>query len=126
VPMRIEMKRLSPGDTNNWFFEAMGTEGAVRFSTKEPRTLWVWERANESAWRRVDMGFETPFATITGKIFEPGFPDCLQQMLAAFIAERAGALGERLGCVTVEEAVFAHDLYAAALVSHKEKRLVQP
>jgi predicted dehydrogenase len=124
VPMRVEMKRLSPGDTNNWLFEALGTDGGVRFSTREPRTIWLFERGADQAWRRIDMGFETQFPAITGKIFEPGFPDCLQQMLAAFVAERAGALGDRLGCVTVDEAVFAHDLYAAALVSHREKTVV--
>jgi predicted dehydrogenase len=124
IPMRVEMKRLSPGDTNNWNFEALGTDGGVRFSTKEPRTLWTFERGAEQAWRRVDLGFETQFATITGKNFEPGFPDCVQQMLAAFIAERAGALGDRLGCVTVDEAVYCHDLYAAALASHATKASV--
>jgi predicted dehydrogenase len=124
VPMRVEMKRLSPGDTNNWLFEANGTEGGVRFSTREPRTLWLYERAGDQAWRRVDMGFETPFTTITGKIFEPGFPDILQQMLAAFVAERAGGLGDRLACVTVDEAVFSHDVFAAALTSHRERRVV--
>jgi predicted dehydrogenase len=125
VPMRIEMKRLSPGDTNNWFFEALGTEAGVKFSTREPRSIWTFERSGpDQAWRRIDMGFETPFAAVTGKIFEAGFPDCLQQMLAAFMAERAGALGDRLGCVSVDEAVFSHDLFAAALTSHAEKRVV--
>ena len=39
VPMRLEMKRLAPGETNTWFIEIFGTEGGVRFSTKEPKTL---------------------------------------------------------------------------------------
>jgi predicted dehydrogenase len=124
VPMRIEVKRLSPGDTNTWYFQALGTEGGVRFSTKDPRTLYVFERGEEQAWKRVDMGHETPFATITGKIFEAGFPDCFLQMWAAYIAERAGELGDRLACVTPDEAVQSHEVFGAALRSHKEKVVV--
>ncbi len=43
--------------------------------------------------------FTGPFPTITGGIFEPGFPDCFLQMWAAFLAERAGLLGAKFGCV---------------------------
>ena len=57
-------------------------------------------------------------------IFEPGFPDCFLQMWAAYAAERAGALGERLGCVTPDEAVASHRLFAAALQSHLSKIVV--
>ena len=35
-----------------------------------------------------------------GAIFEFGFSDAILQMWAAFLAEREGALGDRLGCVT--------------------------
>jgi predicted dehydrogenase len=65
------------------------------------------------------------FPTITGAIFEPGFPDCFLQMWAAFIAERGGVLGDRFGCVTPEEAVRSHELFAAALQSHAEKRAIE-
>ena len=37
--LRFEMKRLAPGETNTWFIEIFGTEGGVKFSTKEPKTL---------------------------------------------------------------------------------------
>jgi predicted dehydrogenase len=124
VPLRFEMKRLAPGETNTWFIEILGTEGGVKFSTKEPKTLWTFRRGKEQAWERVDLGFHGPFPTITGGIFEPGFPDCFLQMWAAYLAERAGKLGERFGCVTPEEAVASHELFAAALVSHAEKRAV--
>jgi predicted dehydrogenase len=124
VPMRIEMKRLSPGDTNNWCFEALGTDGGVKFTTKRPRTIEIFERGKEQSWRTIDVGSQAAFKTATGGIFETGFADCFQQMWAAFIAERAGALGDRLPCVTVDEAVQSHDLFAAALVSHAEKRVV--
>jgi predicted dehydrogenase len=124
VPMRLEMKRLAPGEMNTWFLEVLGTEGGVRFSTKDPKTLWVFERGKEQTWQRIDIGYQTPFTTITGGIFEVGFPDCFLQMWAGFAAERAGELGGRFGCVTPDEAVLSHKLFAAALESHASSRVV--
>ncbi len=124
VPMRLEMKRLAPGEMNTWFIEVLGTEGGARFSTKEPKTLWVFERTKEQAWQRIDLGHQMPFQTITGGIFEAGFPDCFLQMWAAYAAERAGALGNRFGCATPEEAVLSHELFTAALESHNGKKVV--
>lgn len=124
VPIRFETKRLAPGETNTWFLEILGTDGGVKFSTKEPKTLWTFERGKEQLWRRTDLGFHGPFPTITGGIFEPGFPDCFLQMWAAFLAERAGKLDGKFGCVTPDEAVASHKLFAAALESHGTKRAV--
>jgi predicted dehydrogenase len=124
VPLRFEMKRLAPGETNTWFIEIFGTEGGVKFSTKEPKTFWTFQRGKEQIWQRTDLGFHGPFPTITGGIFEPGFPDCFLQMWAAFLAERAGELGGKFGCVTPDEAVQSHELFAAALQSHAEKRAI--
>ena len=126
VPLTLEMKRLAPGETNTWVFEALGTDGGVRFSTKEPKTLWRFRRDREQWWERTDLGIAgTPFRTITGGIFEPGFPDLLQQMWAAFLAERAGVLGGRFGCATPDEAVAQHELWTAALASHREQRVAK-
>jgi predicted dehydrogenase len=124
IPVRFEMKRLAPGETNTWFLEILGTDGGVRFSTKEPKTLWTFHRGKEQSWQRTDLGFHGPFPTITGGIFEPGFPDCFLQMWSAFLAERAGQLQGRFGCVTPDEAVQSHRLFAAALQSFKEKRAI--
>ncbi len=124
VPMQLELKRLAPGETNTWFLEVLGTDGGVKYSTKTPKTLWTFQRGKEQSWQRTDLGFHGPFPTITGAIFEPGFPDCFLQMWAAFMAERAGVLGDRFGCVTPEEAVRSHELFAAALQSHAEKKLL--
>ncbi len=123
VPLKLEMKRLAPTETNTWIFEALGTDHGVRFSTKEPKTLWRFRRDQEQWWEKTDLGFATPFKTITGGIFEPGFPDILQQMWAAFLLERAGLLGDRFGCATPDEAVAHHELWAAALASHREQRV---
>jgi predicted dehydrogenase len=124
VPLRIETKRLAPGEMNTGFIEVLGTERGIRFSTKEPKTLWVFARRDgEQVWERYDVGMgASAFPVVTGPIFEAGFPDCFLQMWAAFAAEREGALGERFGCATPDEAVFAHELFDAALRSHAERR----
>ena len=44
------------------------------------------------------------------------------QMLAAFLAERSGALGDRFGCATTDEAHLSHRLWDAALRSHVSRR----
>jgi predicted dehydrogenase len=121
--LRLEMKRLSPGATNTWFIEILGTDGGVRFSTSEPKALWVFERGLEQWWKRTELGFAMPFKTITGGIFEPGFPDVIQQMWAAYLMEREGQLGNRFGCATPEEAVASHEIFAAALESQQHRRV---
>ncbi|GAB3927514.1 Gfo/Idh/MocA family protein [Mucilaginibacter myungsuensis] len=120
VPMLLEMKRLSPGETNTWYIEVYGTEGGVKYSTKDTKALWTFARGEEQFWQRTDLGFKgVPFPTITGGIFEPGFADCFMQMLAGYIAEREGFLNGRFGCVTPEEAVASQYAFDAALRSHK-------
>jgi predicted dehydrogenase len=119
VPMSLEMKRMAPTETNTWLFEALGTDRGVRFSTKEPKTLWTYRRDREQWWEKTDLGFDTGFKAITGAIFEPGFPDILMQMWAAFLSERAGLLGGRFACATPDEAVAQHEIWSAALASHR-------
>lgn len=125
VPMRLEMKRLAPGETNTWFIDVLGTEGGARFSTKEPKTLWLFEGGKEQFWKKTDLGFAMPFKAVTGGIFEPGFPDVIQQMWAACLMEREGKLGNRFGCATPDEAVASHEIFAAALQSQKTKQAVE-
>jgi len=125
IPLRFETKRLAPGETNTWFLEILGVDGGAKFSTKEPKTLWTFRRAKEQTWERADLGFHGTFPTVTGGIFEPGFPDCFLQMWAAYLAERAGQLDGRFGCVTPEEAVWSHELFAAALRSRQERRAIE-
>ncbi len=122
--LRLEMKRLAPGATNTWFIEILGTDGGVRFSTAEPKTLWLFERGKEQWWKRTELGFATPFKTVTGGIFEPGFPDVIQQMWASYLMEREGLLGDRFGCATPEEAIESHRIFEAALQSHEERRSI--
>ena len=122
TPMRWETKRLAPGETDSWSIEILGTDGGIRFSTKTPKTLWTFQRCSETGTQegvQEDLGFEVPFRTITGGIFEVGFPDVLQQMWAGFLAERAGELNGRFGCATPEEALASHQVFAAALESQE-------
>ena len=97
----------------------------MRYSTKDTKALQVFERGKEQCWKRIDLGYHGPFPTITGGIFEAGFPDCFLQMWASYLAERAGELGERFGCVTPEEALASHELFDAALRSHGAKQVVE-
>lgn len=124
VPLTLEMKRMSPTDTNSWEIEIIGTDAGVCFSTKQPKTLYTYTRGKEQSWAATDLGFGTPFKTITGGIFEPGFPDILMQMWAAYLAERAGQLGDRFGCATPDEAVAHHEIWAAALESHRTQNVI--
>jgi hypothetical protein len=46
-------------------------------------------------------------------------------MLAAFLAEREGALGDRFGCATPQEAALTHAIYHAAIRSHETGEVVR-
>lgn len=124
APMRVEVKRIAPGETNTWFVEVYGTEGSIKYSTKEPKTLWTFRREKEQMWQRIDLGHQTQFPVVTGPIFEFGFPDAFLQMWAAYLAERSGSLGDRFGCATIDECLMAHRMNEAALESSARKSVV--
>jgi predicted dehydrogenase len=117
-PLTVETKRIAPGEMNTWRIRAVGMRGGVEFSTAHPKTVLRFAvRDGEQVWERVETGSQSVFPTVTGGIFEFGFSDAVLQMWAAFLAERAGALGDAFGCVTPEEALAAHRLFDAALRS---------
>jgi predicted dehydrogenase len=125
-PLTTETKRIDPGQKNTWVFEAIGLDGGVRFSTKNPKLVEVFTisavpgSSTEQVWQQIDAGSQSVWPTVTGAIFEFGFSDSILQMWAVFLAERAGALGERFGCVTPQEAVATHGIYRAGMRSHLE------
>ena len=128
-PLRIETKRIAPGETNTWVTEIDGTEGSIAFSTKLPKTLRFMEYrpGGKQAWQTLDLGSQSAYPTITGAIFEFGFSDAILQMWAAFLDELAhGREGMRqpFHCVTPEEAAATHRLFTAALRSHAERAVV--
>ncbi|MFC4222906.1 Gfo/Idh/MocA family protein [Lysinibacter cavernae] len=124
-PLTTETKRIDPGEKNTWVFEAIGMDGGVRFSTKNPKCVEVFSvidvpgGGREQSWQQLDAGSQSVWPTVTGPNFESGFSDSILQMWAAFLAERAGQLGDGFGCVRPEEAAFTHRLYAAAAASHQ-------
>ncbi len=125
-PMLWETKRIAPGQSNTWFFEALGMDGGVRFSTRSPQVLQRFGLVDgEQAWSEVQPGHRSVWPTVTGAIFEFGFPDALLQMWAAFLAERAGELGDRFGCATPQEALASHQVFAGALRSHESGSAVE-
>ena len=127
-PMRIETKRIAPGETNTWLIEVDGTEGSIGYSTKQPKTLsWMeYDPGKPQAWQRLDLGAESAYRTITGAIFEFGFSDAILQMWAAFLDEVAHGDDMRgtFRCATVEEARASHRILTAALASHERREVV--
>ena len=115
APLRLQVKRLAPGEVNTWSIEVQGTRAGARFSTKNPKTVQLFKNGR---WERMDVGHKCLFPVETGAIFEFGFPDAMLQMWAAFFAERAGELGSRFSCATPLEATRSHDLWSAALRSN--------
>jgi predicted dehydrogenase len=121
--MLWETRRIAPGQMNSWSFEALGMDGGVRFSTRYPTTLQRFtKRDGEQVWEEVQPGNVSAWPTISGGIFEFGFSDALMQMWASYLAERAGALGDRFGTATTQEALDAHRVFAAALRSNVSGR----
>jgi predicted dehydrogenase len=120
-PMFWEMKRIAPGESNTFFFSAIGMTGGVRFSTKNPAVYHTFALRNgEQVWSEIQPGHVTNWPVITGHIFEFGFPDALLQMWAAYFAEREGKLGDRFACATVAEVIGSHKAFAAAMKSHEK------
>jgi predicted dehydrogenase len=128
-PLRVEMKRIAPGETNTWTIEVDGTEGSIAYTTKLPKTLrWMaYEPGGPQAWQVLDLGSESAYPTITGAIFEFGFSDAVLQMWAAFVDELANGrdgMRQPFHCATPAEAAATHRIFTAALASHERRAVV--
>ena len=124
-PLRIETKRIAPGETNTWTIEIDGTRrlDRVHHEAAEDVAVMTYEPGGPQEWRVRDLGSQSAYPTITGAIFEFGFSDAILQMWAAFLDELAhGRDGMRqpFHCVTPEEAAATHRLFTAALESQRE------
>lgn len=121
-PLSLKTHRISPGARNDWYIEIYGTQASARYSLSEPNRLDVLEYSpgREQTWRRIDLGQETAYASITPAIFQFGVSDAILQMWAAFLYELdTGRTPSRFaGCVTPWESVAWHMLFTAALESH--------
>lgn len=125
--MLWETRRIAPGHVNTWFFDAVGMDGGVRFSTRQPTTLQRFVlRDGEQVWEEVQPGNVSAWPTVSGAIFEFGFADALLQMWACYLAERAGALGGRFGTATPREALASHRAFDAAVRSAQDGRPAAP
>lgn len=127
-PMSIQTYRIAPGETNTWYIRVHGTKFSVEYSTKFPKTLRTMEYTSggEQAWKMLDMGYETPYPTITGTIFEFGFSDGLLQMWAAFcdqLAHGREQMRQPFYCATPHETAMQHRILTAALESGKHNRV---
>ena len=124
-PMLLKTFRIAPGESNTWYIRVLGMNKSAFFSTKQPRQ-WQWMdyEGGRQSWQTEDLGYDSLFPTITGKIFEFGFIDAIQQMWAAFVDELAGNTANGFHCATPQEAAAHHAVLTAALVSGSENRVV--
>ncbi|HOV63773.1 MAG TPA: Gfo/Idh/MocA family oxidoreductase [Spirochaetia bacterium] len=122
----FETKRMQPGATNNWFIEVYGTQASFKFSSHDPKAFYyTLTEGKEQGWTRIDVGSQSYVPSITGGIFEFGFSDAYQQMLAAFLQEfRDGGSQHPFKNVMPEETALSHKLLTGALESHKTGRRI--
>jgi predicted dehydrogenase len=127
-PLTLKTQRIAPGETNSWMIEVKGTRYSAAFSTKQPKTYRSLSyEGKEQAWCHEDLGYKSAYKSITGEIFEFGFPDALLQMWAAFCDEAGGTPADKLpfACVSPEETRQSHEILTAALKSHQEKKIIE-
>ncbi len=121
-PLTLRAHRISPGQRNNWYVEILGTAASVRYSLNNANMLEVLEYpgGTEQQWRRVEMGQEAAFRSITQELAQFGLCDAILQMWAAYLYELdAGRpLARFAGCTRPEETTLWHKLFTAALESH--------
>lgn len=122
-PMTLRFHRIAPGEANSWNIRIAGEKLSVRFSLKYPRTLetLAYDPGGPQLWTREDLGYDSAYKTIAGAIFEFGYADAFQQMLAAYCDQIGKGPDARLpfGCVTPEETRVQHAILTAALESHR-------
>jgi len=128
-PLYLQTYRISPGDTNTWYIRIYGTRFCAEYSTKYPKTLRTLEYApgGEQAWKSVDIGYESAYPSITGAIFEFGFPDAMLQMWAAFCDELTNGrdkMRQPFYCATPRETQLHHRVLTAALQSEQQQQIV--
>jgi predicted dehydrogenase len=128
-PLRVETKRIAPGETNTWTMEIDGTDGSIAYTSKYPKTLrrMEYRSGGPQAWQTVDLGSVSAYPHVTGAIFEFGFSDAILQMWAAFLdelAHRRGGMRQPFHCATPEEAAATHRLFTAALESQRDRAVV--
>ncbi len=127
-PLTLKTQRMAPGEMNTWYVTIKGTALSAHFTTKHPRTLLTmpYRRGEAQAWHHEDLGYQSVYPAVTGGIFEFGFPDAIQQMLAAFCDQVAQGPRAELpfGCATLEETRRHHAVLTAALESQASGQVI--
>lgn len=128
-PMTLKTFRIAPGETNTWYINIYGTEQSIRFSTRHPKSLMTmrYTAGKPQTWNEESLGYASAYPTITGGIFEFGFPDSILQMWAAFCDELLNgreAMRQPFYCATPQETLQHHALLTAALESNKTSQCV--
>ncbi|MHB8626098.1 MAG: Gfo/Idh/MocA family protein [Aggregatilineales bacterium] len=128
-PMYLQTYRIAPGESNTWYMRILGTHSSIEYSTKYPKSLRIldYTPGGEQAWRTVEIGYEPAYPTITGPIFEFGFPDSMLQMWAAFCDELThgrGGMSQSFYCATPTETHDHHRVLTAALESGKQNQVM--
>ena len=129
-PLYLQTYRIAPGESNTWYIRILGTRLSVEYSTKYPKSLRLMDYTpgGEQAWRTVEVGYEPAYPTITGSIFEFGFPDALLQMWASFcdeLAHRRDGMRQPFYCATPDETHLHHRVLTAGLHSGANHQIVE-
>lgn len=129
-PMTLKTYRIAPGETNSWYINIYGTEFSVRYSTRQPKSLYTmpYQAGGVQAWSEESLGYATAYPTITGGIFEFGFSDSILQMWAAFCDELVNGregMKQTFYCATPAETSQHHAILTAALQSYKQASVMQ-
>ncbi len=127
-PMTLRAHRISPGQRNNWYIEVLGTAASARYSLSNTNTLERLEYRGgpEQQWRRIEMGQETAFRSITQELAQFGISDAILQMWAAYLHEldTDRPLARFAGCTRPDETALWHRLFTAALESQTTGKTV--
>jgi len=127
-PLTLKTQRMAPGEMNTWYLTVKGAEFSAHFSTKHPRTLLTmpYRRGEVQAWHQEDVGYQSVYPAVTGAIFEFGFPDAVQQMVAAFCDQVVQGPHAELpfACASLDETRRHHAVLTAALASHASCQVV--
>jgi predicted dehydrogenase len=123
-PWTLRVHRIMPGEKNTWYLNINGTKASARFSLKNPKNFQILRYSGGGqAWQNIDMGFDMPYKTITGPIFEPGACDVFMQMMAAFMyeLENGKPLSFAAACPSPQEMLYCHRLFTAVLASERNR-----
>lgn len=127
-PMMLTMKRIAPGHSNSWYLNIYGMDFSAEFTTKFPKQIQFMEykSGENQSWQTMDVPYKSAYETITGSIFEFGFSDSILQMWGAFVDEVVNreAMSQSFTCASPEEVRMTHDIFTAALHSHKTGKTV--